>query len=60
VSEWELITNKDGDWTDRMAVPGGWLYRNTLRDDAQEHNPMLVTMVFVPGPDLATPLMPPA
>lgn len=37
---WEEVTW----WTERLEVPGGWIYRTGVRDWA--------SLVFVPNPDL--------
>jgi hypothetical protein len=34
--------------TERLMVPGGWLYRTIMEDDASH---FAVAMVFVPDPD---------
>jgi hypothetical protein len=45
---WEHVHSKaDYDETYRLAVPGGWLYRNVLTPTT-ESLPVAVTMVFVP------------
>ena len=44
---WEEVTEGGGDETDRMAVNGGWLYRNKIWDFENEKW-LPPTMVFVP------------
>jgi hypothetical protein len=44
--EWEdVVSPNTGDYTERLAVPGGWLYRTCL--DGREPD-VAVAMVFVP------------
>lgn len=40
INDWEKVSNGLHSWTQRKAVPGGWIYR-TVVDDA-------VAMCFVP------------
>ena len=47
VPEWEDVESpRVGDYLERIAVPGGWLYRNWFTDDDNT----TVAMVFVPWP----------
>jgi len=41
---WEKITSDDeGDYTDRLRVPGGWIYCSRIHDAK-----VAMAMVFVP------------
>jgi hypothetical protein len=53
--KWELVlATEDGDYLDRVAVPGGWLYRDTFWHRPGDRGHM--TMCFVPlPPPLAGP-----
>jgi hypothetical protein len=44
---WELVYRQDNDITDRLRIPGGWLYRTCISPyyDSQSAS---VAMVFVP------------
>ena len=42
-AEWEIVHEAEHEKTERMKVPGGWLYRSTVRDRGP-------TMCFVPTP----------
>jgi hypothetical protein len=45
---WETVEDFcNGDYTDRMVVPGGWIYRNN-RMDPDKKEWKTVAMVFVP------------
>lgn len=55
--KWEPVNND----TDRLEVPGGWLYRVgthdwAVREDTTGHHPEFinVSVVFVPAPQRAT------
>jgi len=39
---WEMVTEEPHEFTDRLEVPGGWLYRTEIRS--------YVAMCFVPEP----------
>lgn len=48
---WEEVTRRDYDYTDRLVVPGGWLYRNYKGFDvySRPHDTdWTCTMTFVP------------
>ena len=49
MNEWELVTNEEqghcGEITQRLKVPGGWLYRTARWNDARGKSP--IAMVFV-------------
>lgn len=42
-AQWELITRGDGEHTERLVVPEGWLYRTVKAGG--------VALVFVPLPE---------
>jgi hypothetical protein len=45
---WEDVASRNiGDYLERIAVPGGWLYRQYF---AKETTPTCVALVFVPQP----------
>ena len=47
---WERVNEDVSEWTDRMKVPGGWLYRVIITwvdEDRIDRDPG-VAMVFVP------------
>lgn len=47
-NRWELVNQRgEYDETERLAVPGGWLYRVILTPVA-ENAPLNVNVVFVP------------
>lgn len=47
---WELVTDtRDVEATDRLEVPGGWLYRTLIIPYTEDGN-TAVAMVFVPRP----------
>jgi hypothetical protein len=46
---WELLNQRSGEFTERLAVPGGWLYR-TVFHSVSENQPGAVAMIFVPCP----------
>lgn len=50
-ARWEQVNDSGETTTERMRVPGGWLYRTILLDDDQNDDQMMVglAMVFVPG-----------
>lgn len=49
-NRWELINQRgDSDCTERLPVPGGWLYR-TIITPPSEGAPESVALVFVPNP----------
>ena len=50
-SQWEHVNTGDKDWLDRMAVPGGWIYRSTTEYMTHKKKLVLATesMVFVPA-----------
>jgi hypothetical protein len=47
-SKWELVDDERGQ-TDRLKIPGGWLYRTTVSDRDSDVVP--AAMVFVPDPE---------
>ena len=50
-NEWEEVASPTaGDYTERLAVPGGYLYRTYwVRQDPKDDNVTAIAMVFVPG-----------
>ena len=44
--EWEDVCSRDGNYLDRIRVPGGWLYRTTLATYGE--NQVAVALAFVP------------
>ena len=47
--KWEKVCGDRDEYTQRLSVPGGWLYRH--RNLVQEGTPRLPdSMVFVPRP----------
>lgn len=60
MEEWEEVNVESTSYTERLSVPGGWLYRsvvwdereNELREDGQTYRAVEsgVAMVFVPIP----------
>lgn len=54
MTEWELVSERthDNGWpvdkTERLKVPGGWLYRTILDDVGGDNSRDIVAMVFVP------------
>ncbi len=56
-TKWETVISRDfSDYginvTDRLEVPGGWLYRCTLRTQkAESEGQVVMTMCFVRNPD---------
>jgi hypothetical protein len=54
-AEWEKVydaNTRELDVTDRLRVPGGWLYRTTVSTDEFGSAPIEVVMVFVPEAEL--------
>lgn len=51
---WELVDGTETTW--RLAVPGGWLYRDVLRVEGE---PTTHAMSFVPDPRAAHVVVPP-
>lgn len=51
---WELVDGTETTW--RLAVPGGWLYRDVLRVEGE---PATHAMSFVPDPRAAHVVVPP-
>jgi hypothetical protein len=47
--DWQPVASNSGgaDVVERMAIPGGWLYRNTLVAD--DKTGMVLGLVFVPS-----------
>lgn len=48
---WEVVTAEAGEETDRLRVPGGWLYRTSLfplNGEGGEDQPIAVAMCFQP------------
>jgi hypothetical protein len=43
-NKWETVTDEDWETTQRLMVPGGWLYRTKKIDEDN----LAVAMVFVP------------
>ena len=51
--EWELLcfNGEAGDYTSRMKVPGGWLYKQDVLSTSEDGaNGVAVALVFVPDP----------
>lgn len=44
--KWECVATEEHDWTERLAVHGGWLYRNRVAVCGN----YAVSMVFVADP----------
>ena len=51
---WEILINHGpfGEYTDRLRVPGGWLYRSGrwTEHDPEDQQQLTLTMCFVPMP----------
>lgn len=47
---WEIVVIDEIDQTQRLRVPGGWLYSTFFRDIASSQRALLSNMVFVPRP----------
>jgi hypothetical protein len=48
MQQWELVAERGaGDSTERLRIPGGWLYR-TILTPGSESAPESVALVFVP------------
>jgi len=47
---WEEIDSEDDTYTDRLDVPGGWLYRTRVYTGEEEgdRNIVSIAMAFVP------------
>ena len=45
--EFDVVEYEVKGWTERLRVPGGWLYRVTMVD---EQGPPNVSLCFVPAP----------
>ena len=45
--QWETVSSADGEWTYRLKVPGGWLYR--FNQQTVDHH-YFCCMSFVPIP----------
>ena len=51
---WEKISQDDKDeWTERLAVPGGWLYWRMVVFHGDATTTHTATMVFVPTPAIS-------
>lgn len=49
--EWEDVASpQPGDYTQRLKVPGGYLYRTHMLNS--EYECVSIAMVFIPVPDL--------
>ena len=51
--EWEDVESPfEGDYLERIPVPGGWLYRTVLHKDREsnESGPVCTALTFVPTP----------
>lgn len=47
-NNWEIVDKTgEGDYTERLVVPGGWLYRNVIVPYAEDKD-LVMAMVFVP------------
>jgi hypothetical protein len=44
---WDEVDTEEGTFTDRLEVPGGWLYR-TLIYQIRSDNVVAVALAFVP------------
>jgi hypothetical protein len=44
--KWEFVNEEEGSYTERLDVPGGWLYRMVLKESEANF-----AVVFVPRPD---------
>lgn len=49
---WEIVSESKGENTERMPVPGGWIYRTVIYP-YHEGESASVAMVFVPVPVVA-------
>lgn len=50
-AEWVLVEHGGADWrTERLPVPGGWLYRHIMRIGAGKDQENLMSCAFVPDP----------
>jgi hypothetical protein len=48
--KWEDVASPHkGDYLERIAVPGGWLYRSYFTDEGNQRT-HAIAMCFVPGP----------
>lgn len=47
---WETIHGNRGEVTERLPVPGGWIYRTQLIPYSEDL-PATVALVFVPDPN---------
>lgn len=50
--EWERVCGHNYDWTERLPVPGGWLYRNVFGIDTPDgrSTEWRVSVIFVAQP----------
>jgi hypothetical protein len=49
MAEWQSIVDREGDHTERLEVPGGWLYRTMIVPYAESAAPS-IALAFVPQP----------
>ena len=45
---WETICEDESGNTERLRVPGGWLYRTAIIDSPSADRRLVISMVFVP------------
>ena len=54
-AKWELVcVTDDGDYLERISIPGGWLYRDVFYNKNLDRT--MMAMCFVPMPPPGAPL----
>ena len=48
--KWTQVEGEEFSWTEKMEVPGGWIYRTGLT--TEDGGNIAVAMVFVPDPEV--------